>query len=133
LDRRLYLAKWREKNREKLRARQKLWYVNNPSACRAYNKKWRENNKVKYLAKSRRNAAERRARKLQATVPWADKVIINHIYSLAVAQSFLTGEPWAVDHIIPLKAPNVCGLHTEQNLRVICKSENLRKGNRFSC
>jgi hypothetical protein len=37
----------------------------------------------------------------------------------------------AVDHIIPLKHPNVCGLHYPQNLRIISHSENCSKQNKW--
>ena len=36
-----------------------------------------------------------------------------------------------LDHVIPLKGKNVCGLHVENNLRLIPGIDNLRKGNSF--
>lgn len=39
------------------------------------------------------------------------------------------GFEWHVDHIIPLKGVNVCGLHIYNNFAVIPKVDNLRKGN----
>lgn len=44
----------------------------------------------------------------------------------------ITGIEWHVDHIIPLKGREICGLHLWTNLRLIPKLENLRKGNK-SC
>lgn len=36
-----------------------------------------------------------------------------------------------VDHIIPLKNDNVCGLHTMANLQYMDRSENYKKLNKF--
>ena len=36
-----------------------------------------------------------------------------------------------VDHIIPLSHPLVCGLHTEDNLRIITSEENHKKTNKL--
>jgi 5-methylcytosine-specific restriction endonuclease McrA len=36
-----------------------------------------------------------------------------------------------IDHIIPLKHPLVCGLHTPINLQFLTKEENSRKHNKF--
>lgn len=76
-------------------------------------------------------AAIRRARKCSAMPKWADKEAIKEIYKHAQSMSQSTGELHHVDHEIPLKGKNVCGLHVHDNLRVIQAIDNLKKSNKY--
>lgn len=69
-------------------------------------------------------AAYRRALKLNATPKWADLEKIKEIYLNCPAG-------YHVDHIVPLKGKNICGLHIETNLQYLPASENLKKSNKF--
>lgn len=60
------------------------------------------------------------------------KFVAKEAHDLRVRRNNLTGIEWHVDHIIPLKGKEVCGLHLWTNLRVIPKLHNLRKGNKNS-
>ena len=75
---------------------------------------------------------KRRANKLNATPPWVDDGFVSHIYQRADLIRKKTGLAVHVDHIVPLKGDGVCGLHVENNLRIISAHENWSKGNRLS-
>ncbi len=88
---------------------------------------WKSKNKFKVLAQ----CARRRASKLRATPSWADNSKIVEIYKRSQELTISTGIIHHVDHIVPLISELVCGLHCENNLRVIVGKENLSKGNRY--
>ena len=70
--------------------------------------------------------------KIFVTPTWANKILIEEIYSEAKNLTKITGVPHEVDHIIPLRGELVCGLHVETNLRIITRDENKAKDNLFS-
>lgn len=72
-----------------------------------------------------------KAKLLQATPMWADARVNEHIYVQCAQLSADTGGRFEVDHIVPLDNKLVCGLHVETNLRIITKSHNCSKKNRF--
>lgn len=64
-------------------------------------------------------------------LPWACDTAIVSIYIEAKLATSKTGVHHEVDHIIPLKHPRVCGLHTQDNLCVIPALYNRAKKNRL--
>ncbi len=102
-------SEYRERNREKVRAAVRKSYRKRPEA---------------YVAA----CAKRKAAKLRATPAWADMSRIGELYRVAREISVATGVPHEVDHIEPLRGRTVCGLHVIENLRVVPRSENRRKG-----
>jgi hypothetical protein len=76
--------------------------------------------------------AKRRAAVLMAMPPWADLVSIRKVYQTAKQLQALDGIPRQVDHVIPLRGKNVCGLHVAANLQVITAKENREKGARYA-
>lgn len=99
------------KNKEKLLEKQRVWAQKNPDLVR-------------------KQSAEKRARKRNSIPPWLtedQKYQIKLMYTLAKTLEKNTGIKYHVDHIIPLKHSNMCGLHVPWNLQVITDEENMRK------
>lgn len=111
-------------------ARAKKWNEANPEKIIKCRKNWKANNTDKVNA----NTAKRRAVKLQATPKWLsedDYKTMEQMYKMAQRETIRTGTKFHVDHIIPLKGKNVCGLHCPSNLQVIPAEENCKKSNKF--
>lgn len=80
----------------------------------------------------RTDSNRHRAPKQQRLIAWADKDFIKRIYVTCKKITKQTGIKHQVDHIIPIKGDNVCGLHVHNNLAIITAKMNLEKGNRFA-
>lgn len=92
-----------------------------------YFRTYRQNNKAKVAAWR----AKSHASKLNALPGWADLKAIQLEYELAAWCTKVTGEVYHVDHIVPLRGKDVCGLHVHTNLQVILGNENCSKSNYF--
>jgi hypothetical protein len=127
---------------EKSRERVKRWAEQNPDKVREHIKKrsvsdlqkasrarWNAKNKEKLLELTR----NRQAKKLQATPPWlseCDRWVFRQAYELAKMREKATGMKWHVDHIMPLRGRDVCGLHVPHNIQVIPATVNCQKSNK---
>lgn len=113
-----------ERNREKLLANNKVYYHQNKSVLRPkmnlYARDYSKLNRSKCNAK----LVIYRARKLQAMPSWVSKSSIEDVYRNCP-------KGYEVDHIIPLRGEEVCGLHVPWNLQYLTRSENASKGNKF--
>jgi hypothetical protein len=119
-----------EANREQVNSKNKEYRLKNLDKCRNLTKNWKIDNKSKVIALN----GKRRASVRNALPKWLteDELwMIEQAYELAQLRSKVFGFKWHVDHVIPLKGKNVCGLHTPYNLQVIPAKENLKKGNFF--
>ena len=106
--------KYRQENKKTLAAKRKI-----------YDKQYLKNNK--HLRNARNT--KRRAYKLNATPNWAELDKIKIVYEKVKWLESLTGLRYHVDHIVPLKGENVCGLHVWANLQILEFGINCSKGN----
>jgi 5-methylcytosine-specific restriction endonuclease McrA len=107
-------AKWRNGNRDKLKARDERRYKENRAAFYANN--WL-----------------RRQVMVAAAPPWMAKEhweAIADMYVEAKRMTELTGIAHVVDHIWPLRGKTSCGLHVPWNLQITTAEFNKIKGNR---
>ena len=134
--------KWKEENRVKVKEDSQKYYIKNKGYRLQYNSEWRKINKDKcseynkIWRKNNRGVVNsydvKRRTKIKRAVPlWADTWKMKQYYILAKELSRIYGTEFHVDHIVPLQGKNVSGLHVENNLQIITKTENLKKGNRF--
>lgn len=125
--------RYREKNAEKVRQKSREWATQNKEKQQAYvevNKEkvlaylasWKAANPHKLVA----YRAARRAAELNATPPWVDRREIERFYQ----EAKLTG--MEVDHVIPLRGKTVSGLHVPENLQLLDRHSNRKKGNSYA-
>jgi len=122
-----YMSK---EQKEKARKRSALWRLENKERIPLQKKSWAQRNKQRWVA----SKARYRAQKLQAQPKWLSEDQVKEIesfYWLRDDIRAITGEDYHVDHIVPLKGKNVCGLHVPWNLQVLPSDVNLSKGNRI--
>lgn len=116
--------KFYKENREYVNARANRW--KNSEKGKAYRKRWNEENYDKVLGYSHKRT--RRIR--EATPPWITetqrKEMID-VYMECRRISRETGVLHHVDHIIPLKGPDVRGLHVPWNLQILPAKVNQSK------
>lgn len=120
-DMKAYRKKYYLENKEKLKENRRIKYLRNKEKELLKVKEYRINNPHMIRAKD----AARRAWKLKAN-PFGSlyRKVINDIYKNCP-------EGHHVDHIVPLKSNEVCGLHVPWNLQYLPAEVNIKKGNKI--
>lgn len=121
------MQRYGKENAERRRAIERNRYALEADRIKERNNAYRKANIA--LVQVWNNA--RRATEKRATPSWTDKKLMSEFYAKAAEMTSATGEPHHVDHIIPLRGKEVCGLHVQHNLQVIRAVDNLKKGARF--
>jgi len=118
------------KNKKRLNLISKKYYEDNKERLQSINRDWKKLNKDSVASSVRLRKKKVRS----ATPSWLTKEHkqeIQQFYWLAQDLKTVTGESYHVDHIVPLKGENVCGLHVPWNLQVLPADINLSKGNKY--
>lgn len=103
--------------------RNQKWRAENKEWMHRYNQQYaKENPDIVSLSRQLRETSLK-----QRCVSWADTEAIKQIYKQAKVSGL------EVDHIIPLQGEKVSGLHVENNLQLLTKTENRRKSNKYEC
>lgn len=118
------------KNLSNNNVQKKQWAKDNPSKVASARKKWKDSN----IGKVKADKAKRKEYVKLATPKWLLPIDLEAMamsYQMAELRTQCFGIEYQVDHIIPLRGKDVCGLNVPWNLEVIKKSENLTKGNKL--
>lgn len=78
------------------------------------------------------HSEKRKSAMASATPVWANRKAIAAIYAEARTLTLKTGIRHEVDHIVPIQGSKVCGLHVEYNLKILTKTENIKKHSKFN-
>jgi len=140
-----YRKAYYEKNKEILKRKQKDYLNTSPDKVKESKNKWLLKNKEKrkevakkcmqkHAGKVNARTAKYRAALLQATPKWLTKqqlLEIQEWYTLCEEIQWLSEERLEVDHIMPLRGKNSCGLHVPWNLQILPASLNRTKSNKI--
>jgi len=134
-----YYRNYRAVNRDKLREKNRTrlaetgygakYYAANKERRLLANAEWVRNNRDI----ARRHWANRQIAKRSRIPPWFgefDEFVMAEAYDVALRRE-RAGCEWHVDHVLPLRARHVSGLHCGLNIQVLPAILNLRKRNKL--
>lgn len=122
---RLAYREYADKEKDKERSRKRNYMVTfRESLSEEEREVFNKEHYLRYSDQYKIRAAVRQKRVAIATPPWVDLDEIKTIYAQRP-------EGYHVDHIVPIKGKDVCGLHVPWNLQYLEATENMRKSNKF--
>ena len=131
--------RYREKNKEALKKRSKAWVEDNKERRSEISRKYTQNNKdiVNKAKRDRRkiNPEIRNDRRIPKNLPhvqYFKKETLEFRKNINKMNKGLSAsDHFTMDHIIPLKHPNVCGLNCPANYQILSRKENAFKNNKW--
>lgn len=102
-----------------------------PDLTRERRRRWKKSHPDGVKGAARERARLKKARAHQAMPSWADRKKIRAVYAEAARRTREEGVQYHVDHEVPLRGKDVCGLHVEYNLQILTAEENVKKGASF--
>lgn len=125
------MRKFITKNPALHRQRTVAWKEAHPEVIRESARKSAAKQRELYPHKTTAHVRKAQTARLKRYPVWADDTNIQAVYAQARTMTEMLGEPWHVDHVIPLQGKLVSGLHVHTNLRILQGTENLSKHNKF--
>lgn len=121
------------KNKQHYVNKAKEWQLANPEKVVEIRTKARQTHK----AKRRADWTHYSTRKINACPEWLtdkQRQKIEDLYKFAkfLEELSCNSIQYHVDHIVPLRGKDVCGLHVPWNLQILNARDNLIKGNRYN-
>lgn len=120
---------WKDKHSEKRRIQAKDWRARNLERVRQYNKKYKKENTDLCVAIANRRTAGKRSSAIRLSSEENTRFL--DLYKKAKSMNKEKPRSYNVDHIIPLKHPNICGLHVPWNAQILTQEENFSKRNKW--
>jgi 5-methylcytosine-specific restriction endonuclease McrA len=149
-----YMKQWAHSNRDKTAKADKTYYDSNLPKILEKNRKWREANPDKVKVQKQRDYAKNKEKRIATVARYQNEnkeyyaelkarrrartkesdeltqFCFQEAMDLRRLREETTGFKWHIDHIVPLKHKDACGLHTAANFQVVPAGWNCQKGNR---